>query len=71
MKLTTCENNQLVEVTRLWFAKNGGPIELILKSTPVQHSHSDSNDVMPPGFSKHKILKTFYEKPLEGYYVSQ
>jgi len=68
MKLTNCENNQLVEATGMWFARSGGAINLKIKKVEILHEHEDSAGVMPKGFSKHKVSKKFYEKPLKGYY---
>jgi len=56
MKLTDCENDQLVEATRLWFARSGGVVEVSIKKVAQQHSHEHHDDIMPPGFGRVKIL---------------
>ena len=53
MKLTECEGEQLIEATRLWFARNGGVVDVTIKKVAEQHNHEHNDDVMPPGWSKH------------------
>ena len=57
MDLTKCEGDQLIEATRLWFARTGGVIDLKIKSVTTTHAHETSVDIMPPGFSKHEPTK--------------
>ena len=56
MKLTTCEGDQLIEATRLWFAKNGGVVDVKIKKIAQQHEHEHNDDVMPSGFNRINIL---------------
>lgn len=50
LQLTECESKQLVEATRLWFARNGGPVKLKIKSTRISHDHSEIVKIKPDTF---------------------
>lgn len=52
MKLTKCEGDQLIEATKLWFARSGGEVKVTIKEVALQHGHEHHDDVMPPGFSR-------------------
>ena len=37
MQLTKCESDQLIEITRLWFARNGGVVNIKVKQIKQKH----------------------------------
>lgn len=50
MKLTTCEGDQLIEATRLWFAKSGGVIKIKIKKVKLVHDQDESVYFIPKDF---------------------
>ncbi len=54
LHLTKCENDQLVEATRLWFAKNGGVVDCKIKVIKLEQEDEEPDFIMPPKWNKHK-----------------
>ena len=55
--LTECENNQLVEATRFWFAKNGGVVDRKIKVVKLNQEDETLDFIMPPKWNKHEPCK--------------
>jgi len=54
LRLTKCENDQLVEATRLWFARSGGVIDQKIKVVNLKQEDEVPDFIMPPRWNKHK-----------------
>ena len=52
MELTTCESNQLVEATKLWFARSGGIVSIKIKQIKLHHNHDETSSIKPSEFDK-------------------
>jgi len=57
MNLTTCEGNQLIEATRLWFGRNGGEIQRTIKTVRVIHDQDDHINFKPKDFENHTPIE--------------
>ena len=53
MNLTKCELNQFTEATRLWFAKNGGVIDVKIKTVDLRQEDEGPDFIMPLKWNKH------------------
>ena len=53
MNLTKCESNQFIESTRLWFARNGGVIDVKIKTIDLKQEDEGPDFIMPPKWNKH------------------
>ena len=51
MKLTNCELKQITEATRLWFARNGGVIDVKIKQVKTKRAE-ENVFIKPKGFDK-------------------
>lgn len=54
LRLTKCENDQLVEATRLWFAKNGGVVDQKIRTIELEQEDEAPDFIMPPRWNKHE-----------------
>ncbi len=52
VQLTKCESNQFIESTRLWFARNGGVIDVKIKTIDLKQE-DEADFIMPPRWNKH------------------
>ena len=43
MQLTKCESDQLIEITRLWFARSGGLVNIKIKQIKTEREEERFN----------------------------